>query len=50
MEILLGSYLKQKQNIGDSIVLRSTYFQYNGTIYEQKDGAAMGRPVSAVFG
>ena len=25
-----------------TIVLRSTYFQYNGLIYEQKDGAAMG--------
>ena len=30
-------------------VLRSTYFQYNGSIYEQKDGAAMGSPVSAVI-
>ena len=29
-------------------VLRSTYFQYNGSIYEQRDGAAMGSPVSAV--
>ena len=25
-----------------NFVLRSTYFQYNGYIYEQKDGAAMG--------
>ena len=31
-----------------NFVLRSTYFQYNGSIYEQKDGAAMGSPVSAV--
>ena len=37
--------------IGDllTFVLRSTYFQYNGSIYEQKDGAAMGSPVSAVI-
>ena len=32
-----------------NFVLRSTYFQYNGSIYEQKDGAAMGSPVSVVF-
>ena len=32
-----------------NFVLRSTYFQYNGSIYEQKDGAAMGSPVSAVI-
>ena len=30
-------------------VLRSTYFQYNGSIYEQKEGAAMGSPVTAVI-
>ena len=30
-------------------VLRSIYFQYNGSIYEQQDGAAMGSPVSAVI-
>ncbi|KAL9965907.1 hypothetical protein ACROYT_G029766 [Oculina patagonica] len=30
-------------------VLRSTYFQYNGFIYEQQEGAAMGSPVSAVI-
>ena len=30
-------------------VLRSTYFQYNGSIYEQRDGAAMRSPVSAVI-
>ena len=29
--------------------MRSSYFQYNGSIYEQKDGAAMGSPVSAVI-
>ena len=29
-----------------TFALRSTYFQYNGSIYEQKDGAAMGSPVS----
>ena len=28
-----------------NFVLRSTYFQYNGSIYEQKDGAAMGSPL-----
>ena len=28
-------------------VLRSTYFQYDGSIYEQQDGAAMGSPVIA---
>ena len=32
-----------------NFVLRSTYFQYNGSIDEQKDGAAMGSPVSAVI-
>ena len=32
-----------------TFVLRSTYFQYNGSIYKQKDGAAMGSPVSAVI-
>ncbi|CAH3118720.1 unnamed protein product [Pocillopora meandrina] len=32
-----------------TFVLRSTYFQYNGSIYEQKDGTAMGSPVSAVI-
>ena len=32
-----------------NFVLRSTYFKYNGSIYEQEDGAAMGRPVSAVI-
>ena len=30
-------------------VLRSTYFQYNGSIYEQQEGAATGSPVSAVI-
>ena len=30
-------------------VLRSTYFQYNWSIYEQKEGATMGSPVSAVI-
>ena len=30
-------------------LMRSSYFQYNGSIYEQKDGAAMGSPVSAVI-
>ena len=30
-------------------VLRSTYFQCNGSIYEQREGAAMGIPVSAVI-
>ena len=32
-----------------TFVLRSTYFQYNGLIYEQKDNATMESPVSAVF-
>ena len=32
-----------------NFVLRSTYFQYDGSIYEQKDGAAMGSPISAVI-
>ena len=32
-----------------TFVLRPTYFQYNGSIYEQKDGAAMGSPVSTVI-
>ena len=30
-------------------VSRSTYFQYNGSIYEQLEGAAMESPVSAVI-
>ena len=29
--------------------MRSTYFQYNGSIYEQLEGAAMGSPISAVI-
>ena len=32
-----------------NFVLRSTHFKYNGSIYEQEDGAAMGRRVSAVI-
>ena len=28
--------------------LKSTYFSYNGEFYEQRQGAAMGSPVSAV--
>ena len=32
-----------------TFVLRSTYFQYNGSINEQKEGAAMGSPVSALI-
>ena len=32
-----------------NFVLRSTYFQYNGSIYERQDGAAVGSPVSAVI-
>jgi len=32
-----------------NFVLRSTYFQYNGSIYEQQEGAAMGSQVSAVI-
>ena len=30
------------------LCLRSTYFSFNGEFYEQKEGAAMGSPVSAV--
>ena len=30
------------------LCLRSTYFSYQGVFYEQKEGAAMGSPVSAV--
>ena len=32
-----------------NFVLRSIHFQYNWSIYEQQDGAAMGSPVSAVI-
>jgi len=32
-----------------NFVLRSTYFQYNGSIYRQKEVAAMWSPVSAVI-
>ena len=31
-----------------SLCLKSTYFRYNGNYYEQREGAAMGSPVSAV--
>ena len=30
------------------VCLRSTYFRYHGDFYQQKEGAAMGSPVSAV--
>ena len=30
------------------VCLKSTYFSYNGEFYEQREGAAMGSPVSAV--
>ena len=30
-------------------VLRATYFSYNGSFYEQQEGAAMGSPVSVVI-
>ena len=30
------------------LCLRSTYFSFSGKSYEQKEGAAMGSPVSAV--
>ena len=30
------------------LCLKSTYFSYNGEFYEQRQGAAMGSPVSAV--
>ena len=30
------------------LCLKSTYFSYNGELYEQREGAAMGSPVSAV--
>ena len=45
------TYLTPTQTGADllNFVLRSTYFQYNGSIYEQKDGAAMGSPVSAII-
>ena len=35
-------------NVMDSlkVVLQSTYFMYNGDIYEQQEGAAMSSPVS----
>ena len=32
-----------------NFALRSTYFQYDGEIYEHQDGAAIGYPVSAVI-
>ena len=30
-------------------ILTSTYFQHDGAIYEQQNGAAVGSPVSAVI-
>ena len=32
-----------------NFVLRSTYFKYNGALYEQQDGAPMGSSISAVI-
>ena len=32
-----------------NFALRSTYFKYNGALYEQKEGAPMGSPISAVI-
>ena len=32
-----------------TFVLRSTYFQYNGSIFEQREGSNMGSPVTAVI-
>ena len=32
-----------------NFVFRSTYFQYNASIYKQRDGAAIESPVSAVI-
>ena len=32
-----------------NFVLRSRYFEYNGSIYEQTEGAAVDSPVSAVI-
>ena len=31
------------------LCLRTTYFEFDGDIYEQKDGAAMGSPLSPVL-
>ena len=49
---LAGRTTLTPAEIGDLLdfVLRSTYFQYNGSIYEHQEGAAMGSPVSAVIG
>ena len=41
--------LPAREEIGTIAFFLSTYFQYDGSIYEQKDGAAMGSPVSAVI-
>lgn len=32
-----------------NFVLKSTYFKYRGSLYEQQEGATMGTPVSAVI-
>ena len=32
-----------------NFVLRSTYFKYNGALYEQQDGAPMGSPISDLY-
>ena len=39
------SALKQRMI---AFVLKSTYFQYDGSIYEQQEHASMGSPVSGV--
>jgi len=48
---LLTASLLTPVQIADLLdfVLRSIYSQYNGSIYEQRDNAAMGSPVSAVI-
>ena len=53
--------LREDETLGDRTILsperiaellemclRSTYFSYGGNFYEQKEGVAMGSPVSAV--
>ena len=37
-----------KEGYWNFVLMQSTYFYFNGNVYEQRKGAAMGLPVSEV--